>query len=141
MLTRFKLVDTEISRRRPWSELALVFNDSNNFSQSSAHSHISNHSLTDPVKVSVIHKYKPPSKSATFSIDYHSSNFWIPDDIIFTKNIQILMHWIAQEEYNKKETKLVFTVAVVEQLWISKSVVCSYIIVKQMPCTSLRENK
>lgn len=51
------------------------------------------------------------------------------------------MHWIAQEEYNKKETKLVFTVAVVEQLWISKSVVCSYIIVKQMPCTSLRENK
>lgn len=53
------------------------------------------------------------------------------------------MHWIAQEEYNMKETKLVFTVAVVEQLWISKSVVCSYmyIIVKQMPCTSLRENK
>lgn len=51
------------------------------------------------------------------------------------------MHWIAQEEYNKKETKLVFTVAVVEQLWISKSVVCSYIIVKQMPCTSRRENK
>lgn len=51
------------------------------------------------------------------------------------------MHWIAQEEYNKKETKLVFTVAVVEQLWISKSVVCLYIIVKQMPCTSLRENK
>lgn len=51
------------------------------------------------------------------------------------------MHWIAQEEYNMKETKLVFTVAVVEQLWISKSAVCSYIIVKQMPCTSLRENK
>lgn len=45
------------------------------------------------------------------------------------------MQWIAQEEYNVKETKLDFKVAVVKQLWISKSVVCSYIIVKQMPCT------
>lgn len=45
------------------------------------------------------------------------------------------MQWIAQEEYNVKETKLDFKVAVLKQLWISKSVVCSYIIVKQMPCT------
>lgn len=43
------------------------------------------------------------------------------------------MQWIAQEENNVKETKLVFIVVVVEQLWISKYAVCSYmyIIVKQ----------
>lgn len=87
---RFKLADTEIFRRHPgqywcWFSMMaitshkilliltwptiLTFSHSPPFSHGPLFSH-DHHSHIGPVKVTVINKYKPPTKSSTISIKF-----------------------------------------------------------------------